>query len=356
MNLIEKRLLMHKDFWEGKPQKTPLVSYRIGDYFFSNKFKANLPLLEKGKIITPDMIDVDAYLEDYDRMYRQSEEIGQSAFFTVEPCVGFPWMEAILGCQVVGAEVAFVSHQKFNSIEDLKDLHLDTNNPWYRKYIEFLDKLTLHSKGRYPVGQPIMRGVTDTLGALIGQEEMACSLITDPELTREVFLRIVNVHRAIIEEQYRHVQPFHGGYAAGFYHVWSPGKMIWYQEDLSALMSPQHYNQYLRETANNICSGYDYSLLHLHPSSFHLIDNILSIEGLKLVEINKDVGGPSAAEMLPEFQKVLAADKRLVVWGDLVEDEIDVVLDHLPAHSIFLNIVAPSVERACEINEHILKR
>ncbi|HBR04002.1 MAG TPA: hypothetical protein DD738_15485 [Ruminiclostridium sp.] len=355
MYSIEDRLLLHREFWEGKTQKAPLVSYRIGDYFFSNKFQANLPLLEKGKVVTPDMIDVEAYLEDFDRMYAQCEEIGQTAFFTVEPCVGFPWMEAILGCDVIGGEVAFISDPKFESIEDLEDLHLDKNNPWYIKYIEFLDKLTRHAKGRYPVGQPIMRGVTDTVGALIGQEEMACSLITDPELTGEIFMKVSNVQRAVIEEQYRHIQPFHGGYSAGFYHLWAPGKFIWYQEDLSALMSPPHFDQFLRKTANNTCSGYDYTLLHLHPSSFFHLDKILSIKGLKVVEINKDVGGPSITEMLSQFRQVLEAGKHLMVWGDLTEAEVDLILGNLPSRRLFFNIIAPTVDRAREINEHILK-
>ena len=356
MYSIEERLTMHKNYWEGKHQKSPLVSYRIGDYFLADKFKANLPLLEKGRVVTADMVDVDAYLEDYERMYRQCEEVGQSAFFTAEPCTAFPWLEAMLGCTVIGQVVSFVTHPVFEYMADLQDIKLDVKNPWYQKYFEFVDKLTKLSNGRFPVGQPIIRGVTDTVGALVGQEEFACSLITDPELTKEVFMRVSDIHRAIIEEQYRHVQAFHGGYAIGFYHLWTPGKAIWYQEDLSLLMSPQNYSDYIVGTSINICEGYDYTLTHLHPASFLHLDSILSIKGLKAVQINKDVNGPTILEMLPECKRVLAADKRLVIFADLVEEEIDNLLDNLPAEGLFFNIVAPTVERARELNEYILKR
>lgn len=168
-------------------------------------------------------------------------------------------------------------------------------------------------------------------------------------------MRISNIHRAIIEEQYRHIKEFHGGYSVGFYHLWAPGRVIWYQEDLSALMSPQHYDKFLRETANNICAGYDYTLTHLHPASFALLDNILSIKGLRVVQINKDVGSLSIKEMLPEFKKVIASNKRLLIFGDLNEEEVDTLLDNLPAGSLFLNVVAPTVQRACELNEYIMK-
>ena len=61
---LEQKLQRHKDFWEGKPQERPLISVRLGDVFFSTKFNANNELLKKGHVVTPDQINVDAYLSD----------------------------------------------------------------------------------------------------------------------------------------------------------------------------------------------------------------------------------------------------------------------------------------------------
>jgi hypothetical protein len=42
------------------------------DFFFSRHFGAAKELLVPGRVITPDMIDVDRFLPDYERMYRTS--------------------------------------------------------------------------------------------------------------------------------------------------------------------------------------------------------------------------------------------------------------------------------------------
>jgi hypothetical protein len=91
-------------------------------------------------------------------------------------------------------------------------------------------------------------------------------------------------------------------------------------------------------------------MVHLHPSSFHLLDDILSNENLKAVEINKDVGGPSMTQMLPQFRKVLEKKCKLVTWGDLTEEDIQVVFDNLPPEGIFFNILLPDLKSAKTIN------
>lgn len=78
----------------------------------------------------------------------------------------------------------------------------------------------------------------------------------------------------------------------------------------------------------------------------------MQIDRLKAIQINKDVGGPSVAEMIPHFQKVLAK-KNLIIFGDLDEADIDCILGELPRKGLFLNIFAPGVERATELMNHI---
>ena len=354
MTNIDFRLALHRDFWNGKSLNQLPVSYRIGDYFLSDKFKANLPLLKPGTIVTPEMIHVDDYLEDYERMYTDCERIGQTGFFTADPCTGFPWVEAMLGCPVIGANVAFVTDTVYDSIEDIPDLYISEDNSWYQKYLEFVDKLTILSAGRFPVGQPIMRGVSDVIGAMVGQEEMSCALLWESESIKKAFYSAAMAFKGVIEEQYKRLQVFNSGYSIGFYHLWAPGRIIWYQDDLAALMSPGHYNEFLHSTSEFICDGYDYSLVHLHPSGFYHLGGILKLKKLSAVQINKDIGGPGIKEMLTQFKQVLDADKCLIIFGDLTIEELKTVFDNLPMRRIFLNIVAPDVDSACRINDFIV--
>jgi hypothetical protein len=354
-NAIHQKIALHHAFWEGKPLKRPLVSFQLDDYFVSKRIKAAAHLLTEGKKITPEMLVVESFLDDFERMYQESCQTGQDAFWVAEPFCGIPWMEAIFGCEIYGMRSSFISHPCIESAQDLKKIKFDPENAWFKKYLEFVKKLDKLSAGRFPVGQPIMRGASDVVGALLGQTELVYALADEAQVIREAFFKVMNALRSVIEAQWDATTDFHGGYSMGFYYVWCPKKCIWFQEDVSALLSPQIYNDFLREPDASVCKGYDYTAVHLHPASFFVLDMYMQMDGLKAIQINKDVGGPSIKEMMPNFKKVLTK-KNLIIFGDLDEEEIDCILEELPRKGTFLNITAPTVERAKELMEHIEKR
>jgi len=76
----------------------------------------------------------------------------------------------------------------------------------------------------------------------------------------------------------------------------------------------------------------------------------LQIDNLKLIEINKDIGGPTISEMLPQFKRVLES-KRLVIWGALDLTDLELIKKELSAKGLFLNIVTPSIGEARGILE-----
>jgi hypothetical protein len=353
MNDIESRLVRHNAFWEKKPVERPLIGFRIGDYLFANTFQAARPLLQEGKKILPEMVSVDRFIDDYERMHHESLETGQDAFWTASPFTAIPWMEAILGCEIRASEASFTSEPWLHDLNEIDQANVDEeNNPWLAKYLEFVEKLTNQSQGRYPVGQPIMRGTSDMMGALRGQTNLVFDFVDNPEKIRQIGQKVTEIFRKVIQKHQACTKTFQGGYAMGFYHLWCPGPCIWFQEDLAALISPALYRKYIYELDSKICQGYEYTLCHIHPTSFFILDDLLQIDGLKAIEINKDIGGPSIKDMLPVFKKVLHK-KRLVIWGDLDEADLDVILQELPYEGLYLHIVAATVEEAKHLMQYI---
>ena len=349
--VINQKLVLHNAFWNREALKRPLVSFQVGDYFVSKRIKAAAHLLRDGNKITPEMLNVDSLLDDFERMYQESCQTGQDAFWVAEPFCGIPWMEAIFGCEIYGTKSSFISRPYVKTVRDLKKIQFNPENPWYKKYFEFIRKLDKLSAGRFPIGQPIMRGASDVVGALLGQTELVYALLEEPEAMQEAFFKVTNALRSVIKAQWDAAPDFHGGYSMGFYYVWCPGKCIWFQEDLCALLSPQIFNDFLREPDASVCPGYDYTAVHLHPASFFVLDAYMEMDGLRAIQINKDVGGPSVMEMVPMFQKVLTK-KNLIIFGDLDEKDIDCIVEDLPRVGTFLNITAPTVERARELMEY----
>ena len=350
----EEKIKRNLDFWEGNHQERPLMIARLGGVFFSRAFQALIPLLDRRAEIHPEEIIVDDFMPDYERMYQELENINHDAFFVAEPCTGLPWMECIMGAKAYGESVSVVTKPVFSELEELEGLKLDKNNPWYGKYLEFSSKLTELSQGRFAVGQPILRGVTDTVGALAGQVEMACGLIDEPELMHEAFNAVTSAQRELIADQYAVTKRSHGGYGIGFYHIWTPERIMWYREGVAARVGAGRYGEYLFETSNKVIEGYPYSLVHLHSASFMHLDQMLEIKDLKAVQINRDVVGLSVREMLPQCQKVLESGKRLVLgMGPIVKDDIDAIYDNLPHRGIAINMISDTPEEAEEILRYV---
>jgi hypothetical protein len=344
------RIAEHKKFWNHERAALPLVSFRIGNYFFATHYRAAEKLLIKGTRITPDMIDVDLFMEDYERHYNETSLLDQTGFWTAEPYTGIPWMEAFWGCEITANGESFMAQPLVKEAAGLEKLAFNMENPWVVKYFEFVTKLNKLSQGRFPVGAPIMRGQGDTAGALMGQTQFIYALYEEPDIIKRTLGRIVDSFLQIYKEMYRLNTPFLGGSSMGLYHVWAPGESLWFQDDIGALLSPALYREFLLENEKRFCGHYDYTMMHLHPSSFHLLDDILSNESLKAVEINKDVAGPSVEQMLPQFRKVLEKKRGLVIWGDLTEEEIQTVFDNLEPEGIFFNILLPDFRQAQKVN------
>ena len=348
-----ERIEAHKKFWNHEKNKKPLVSFRMGKHFVATHYQAAEKLLVKGTKISPGMIDVDSFLEDYEQKHKCAQEIGQSGFWTAAPYTGIPWMEAFWGCEIIATGESFMALPLVTEAGDLEKLQFNADNPWVAKYFEFLKKLNDLSQGRFPIGAPILRGQGDTVAALMGQTEFIYALYEEPDLIKKALGKTVESFLWIYEEMHRLNKPFHGGSAIGFYDVWTPGKSLWFQEDIGALFSPALYREFLLENERYFCGKYPYTMMHLHPSSFHLLDDILDNENLRAIQINKDVGGPSIDQMLPQFRKVLEKKRCLVIWGVLDEEEIQLIFNNLPMEGVFFNILAADFETAGKINSFL---
>ena len=351
---VEEKIKQLVKYWQREPLDYPLTSFWIApDFLVSTHFDTSKKLLRPGEKIFAEMVYVDGFIEDYKQTMFEMSNIDQDSFWAVEPFIGFPWIEAICGCEVFAQNDSFITKPYLDDIKDLSKIKIDFVNPWYRKYIEFVDKLTKNFGNDCPVAQPILRGVSDVMGALVGQEKMVYAMYDSPDDVKRLMSKINDVFLELLKEHQKRVQPFQGGYTMGFYHLWSPGKCAWFQEDLSSLMAPEHYRNFIRYEHERICKTYDYTAIHLHSSSFHMIDEILEVKGLKTIEINKDVGGLTISEMTPVFKKVQTSGRNLIIWGSLEPEDIDCVKNNLEMKGIFLNLVVPDVSTARSLYAYV---
>jgi hypothetical protein len=227
-------------------------------------------------------------------------------------------------------------------------LHIADDNPWLLTYLGFLTELTYQARGRYPVGLPIFRGVTDLLGALRGHNQALMDGVDEPALSKQLALRCADALIYVTQRQYEVVKPYLDGYFIDQFSLWSPRLIGRLQEDASAIYSPRLYRTLIREADRRFAAAFPYNLIHLHPSSLFLLDDFLAIDEIQVIQMNKDVGGVSLEEMLPRLKKIQERDRCLLIRGALTIDDVRMIAQQLAPRGLFVQIVVDSVESVPE--------
>ena len=342
---IQERLDRHVAFWKRADADRPLVGFTIGSYFPVHRFAAARDILQIKTAVSPEMLPVQPYLEDYERLYQLSLAVDQDLFWVAEPFTGIPWIEAICGCRISASSDSFWAERWLDDLSAFPDRIALEDNPWFQKYMEFVDWLVRQSRGRFSVGQPIFRGPVDVLAALRGHQQAVMDFLEEPRQVARVLNVLAAAFVDIVRRHQQTVPALHGGDGIGFYYLWAPGRVVWLQEDASALLNPGIYRGQVFAFDSKIAAAYPHSLFHLHPASLFILEHLVEMEPLKIVQINKDVGGPSISQMMPKFRSVLER-KCLVIWGDLNAEEIEEIVCGLPARGLALHVVAPNPEQA----------
>ena len=335
---LQDKLLQYRAFWTNAPMARPLIGFSLGGWFPLQSYPGMAKFLGR-KGIAADELHPEEFLADYERLVAPWEEVEDDVIRAVAPLPPFPWLEAMLGSRVQVGEDAIWALEGGFEYADLDALNLSSDNPWRRKYLEFVATLNDRFRDRCPVGQPILRGVSDMIAALRGSSQMIFDLYDQPEQFQRLAGRCTDLLIALIAEQQGITGPFAEGYEVEQLALWAPGKIIRMQEDGSAFFSPSLYVQHLQGEDERQASAFPYNVIHLHSSSLFLLDDILNVESLKCIQINKDVGGLEVGKMLPFFKQVQKHGKRLLIRGKLDNSDLTLLRNELSPNGLYLQIV-----------------
>ncbi len=335
---LQDKLLQYRAFWTNAPMARPLIGFSLGGWFPLQSYPGMAKFLGR-KGIAADELHPEEFLADYERLVAPWEEMEDDVIRAVAPLPPFPWLEAMLGSRVQVGEDAIWALEGGFEYADLDALNLSSDNPWRRKYLEFVAALNDRFRDRCPVGQPILRGVSDMIAALRGSSQMIFDLYDQPEQFQRLAGRCTDLLIALIAEQQGITGPFAEGYEVEQLALWAPGRIIRMQEDGSAFFSPSLYVQHLQGEDERQASAFPYNVIHLHSSSLFLLDAILNVESLKCIQINKDVGGLEVGKMLPFFKQVQEHGKRLLIRGKLDNNDLTLLRNELSPNGLYLQIV-----------------
>ena len=335
----------YRRFWRREPVSRPLVGFSYKSWFPLDEFAASAAWPQEAEL-TPSMVNPSEFLDDWERLLIEGEEISDDILRGASPSQAIFW-----GCGTLGSAMRIlpgnvVAVDRALDWGDLSDLGLDSrrNSPWFTTYIEFIDKLVERSAGRFPVSHGTLVGPLDYAVSLRGHEQTAIDLMLEPEKALDLLMRLGEFFIQITQEAWKHIPLFHGGYYDAQYQLWAPGSIVRLQEDAVAVISPDLYKNYLQKVDRMVAGSFENSFMHLHATSMFILDKILEIEEIRAFEINNDVGGPPVDQMLPCFKKVQAAGRPLLIRGSFDPDELKLLVDSLDPAGLYIYIMATDAE------------
>lgn len=330
--------------WFDRRNDRPLFGFTLGSYYPLHRYPEGARDL--GGIIGPDDIAVEKFLDDTERLYRLHEEAGGDFVFSAAPFMGVPWVEAALGCGVEADHTtgSTRSHPPPGFASRPRVPEFTDRNPWVAKMLEFIPALSAHSRGRYPVGNTLMRGVSDLLSALYGGENFIYRICDEPEEVRSVIGQLTTFWTSFGRCLLDRLPLFHGGTGSFLYGLWGPGKLIWLQEDAAALLSPSMYEEFVLPADRAIAASFERIVIHLHPTRF-IPTKYLVTTDLSAIELHIDHDGPRAEALWDHYRRILTA-KPLYIWGDVTGEDLEFIFTRLPRQGVAVNAIVESPEQA----------
>ncbi|MFQ3620221.1 MAG: hypothetical protein SNJ78_04650 [Spirochaetales bacterium] len=333
----------YKKFWAREKVKRPLVGFSFKSWFPLDEFKASASW-KKDAPLTPEMIHPEDFLEDQEHLLREGEEMGDDILRGASPSQAVFWGEGILGSSMRVLPGNVVAEEQNLSWEEAERVRWDSQSLWFQKYIDFIDTLVKHSRGRYPVSHGTLTGPFDYLVNLRGHEQAVIDLMLEPDRAYPLLQKMGDFFIWITREAWKRIPLFYGGYFDAQYSLWAPGSIIRMQEDGVAVLSPDLYQQYLKPVDQEVASCFESSFIHLHATSMFVLDKMLEIPAIRCYEINNDVGGPPLDWLIPYFQQVQQANKPLLIRGSFTPEELSKLMDSLEPQGLYLYIMVTQMK------------
>lgn len=328
----------YRRFWAREPVERPLVGFSLKSWFPMYEFAASRAW--RGlEYLTPEMIHPEDFIEDQERLLGEGEVIDDDILRGACPSQAVQWLPPMLGTPLRILGESTLAPDQNLPWEELEELSLDPQNPWFQKYLEFTRVLVEASQGRYPVSHSPLSGPSDVAAILRGHSNMVLDFYDAPERLRRLFYRVQEIFREVLEAQWHIIPLFHGGYFDAQYQLWAPGPIVRMQEDAAGLFSPQIYRALLRPVDREWASHYPCSFIHLHSTSMFILDAMLEVEEISAFQVNRDVSGPPLEVMIPYYRMIQDAGRPLLVRGSFTPAELGGMLEALTPTGLYLYIM-----------------
>ncbi len=287
---------------------------------------------------------------DY-RLDCHDAEIANTAYFAEAVPAAWPY----LGPMVMSAYFGAPGHCEPDTvwwesiIEDwaTDEVRWDPDNPWWRRMVQYTERLVERAQDRYMVANGSGGASTDVLASLRGTQQLCLDLLED----WTPLVRARDYVTAACQEQCRLlgrvISRYWEGDNLGWLPLWTPGTTSALQVDFSCLISPQMFRDFCLPELQDFCRFFEYPAYHLDgPGEIRHLEALLEIPELRIIQWEPGAGQPDPLH--PTWRPLL---RRIVDAGKIAylrcrPEEVVPFLEKFPYQRVFLQCWARSEEEA----------
>ena len=346
---LDDRMARHEAFLERRPVDRPLIVPWRSGYYPAEQFPCGTSRWQTGAVLRPENVSFAPFADDYERLY-ESQQTGDGDFGYVGSAYwGIPWLEAIMGCPIKVGTANCYAEPCLTSLDAAEGLAIELDaNAWLAALLRFTRELVDFSAGRFPVCPSLLRGPGDAAAAMLGQMTYVTGFFDAPAGMRELLNLCARTRLAVVERLHATIPDWRGIHVAGGYPsiVWSRHTVAYHQEDSAAVLNPSIFREFLLPALRIGLRAAEVNFIHLHSACLYPVDILLEDDFFDVLQINVDHRGtgPAVSELIGTFQKIQAAGRPLLLWGEFSPEEWELVQRELRPVGLSLQPIVQNTE------------
>lgn len=182
-------------------------------------------------------------------------------------------------------------------------LEIDCDSRWWQWSLSMAEQSVRQARGRWLVAIPDLVENMDTLAALFGTESMLLSLHDNPDAVHRLQKELLPLWETAYDSHYSIVKDDQGWSSFAAFSIWGPGRTAKVQCDISAMLSPAMFDEFVAPYLQQQCRFLDSSIYHLDGrDAVKHLPSLLEIDGLDCIQWTPGAGEPDGGD--PEWDDI----------------------------------------------------
>ena len=238
---------------------------------------------------------------------------------------------------------------------DQPPFKFDPDNPWFCKHMELTKECQKLAGDDFYLCIPDLMEGLDVLASLRGSMNLLYDVVEEPEELKKRVKEIGNLYFEYYDRFYELVKNVEDqGSTYMVFQIWGTGKTAKLQCDFGAMISPEHFREFVVEELRKQAAKLDNVVYHLDgPDNIKHLDAILEIDEIQAIQWTSGDAGPDGTLEKWDviYDKAISAGKSIwvKVYSGGFEDWIrnaDRLVQKYGSSSLFLHFPEMSLDQA----------